>query len=35
MFSPGNVHILAESWVSEGLQYLESPKDLDGIGGEG
>ena len=35
MFSPGNVHILAESWVREGLQDLKSPKDLDGIGGEG
>lgn len=34
MFSSGNIHILAESGVSDGLEDLESSKDFDRVGGE-
>lgn len=35
MLSSGDVHILAESGVSDGLEDLETSQDFDGVGGEG
>ena len=35
MLPPGDVHVLAETRVCEGLQELEAAQDLDGVGGEG
>lgn len=34
MFSSGNIHVLAESGVSEGLEELEASQDFDGVWGE-
>lgn len=34
MLSSGDVHILAESGVSDGLEDLETSQDFDGVGGE-
>lgn len=34
MFSSGDVHVLAESGVSDGFEDLESSQDFNGVGGE-
>lgn len=34
MFPSGDVHILAQSGVSDCLEDLETPKDFDRVGGE-
>lgn len=34
MFPSGDVHILAESGVSDGLEELETSQDFDGVWGE-
>lgn len=31
MFSPGDVYVLAESGMSDGLQNLEASQDFDGV----
>ena len=35
MFPSGDVHILAQSGVSDGLEDLKASQDFDGVGGEG
>lgn len=34
VFPSGDVHILAESGVSDGLEDLETPQNFDGVGGK-
>lgn len=34
MFPSGDVYVLAESWMGDVLQDLETPQDFNGVGGE-